>query len=95
MLTLAVPDETVEALRQRGADLVAWTVAALDAAGFDLGRPLHYRYSAAWGTVITQEPRAGRETAGGLEADSELSTDVAWAAACEALAQEVEEHVDD
>ena len=93
MKELTVTDTVKVALEQQGVCLQTWIHDHLQSNGFDLQRPIHYRYHT--GLQLTRiyqyEYDPGRET-DQQDFDADFLDTEAWDRACELLVQDMEQH---
>ena len=93
MKELTVADAVKVALEQQGVCLQTWISDYLHANGFDLQRPIHYRYHT--GLQVTRiyqyeyDADLPREQ---QDFDADFLDTEAWDRACELLVQDMEQH---
>ena len=96
MKMLTITDVEATELERQGISRSHWVLEQLRAHGFNLERPVHYRYDAHLGrTRIYQYEYAPDRHADQRDFDSELSEDTDWDLACELLLQETEQCLSD
>jgi len=89
MKGLVVTDAEALDLEAHGIQKPRWILERLRTLGFDLQRPVHYRYDGYLGlTRIYQYEYAANIHVPQRDFDSELSSDADWDLACELLVQE-------
>ncbi len=89
MKELSITDAEVVDLEAHGFQKHQWILERLQTLGFNLARPVHYRYDTQRGrTRIFQYEYAPDLHADQKDFDSELSSDSDWDLACELLVQE-------
>ena len=93
MKELTVADAVKVALEQQGVCLQTWISDHLHANGFDLQRPIHYRYHTGLQVTRIYQYEYGADLPREQQDfDADFLDTEAWDRACELLVQDMEQH---